>query len=103
MFDDGCALLCERRIEESAAKKQARIDSGQDVIVGVNKYRLSTAPSVDVLTVDNTVVRQKQIARLEVRRGAISVAAACVVGPFPDCGSVYRMVYDELLLLSRRR
>ena len=75
-------MLCEHRIEESAAKKQARIDSGQDVIVGVNKYRLSTAPSVDVLTVDNTVVRQKQIARLEVRRGAVTVALAWFFGRF---------------------
>eukprot|EP00455_Lapot_gusevi_P023434 TRINITY_DN2436_c0_g1_i2.p1 TRINITY_DN2436_c0_g1~~TRINITY_DN2436_c0_g1_i2.p1 ORF type:complete len:764 (-),score=366.63 TRINITY_DN2436_c0_g1_i2:167-2122(-) len=53
------------RIEEAAAKKQARIDSGEDVIVGVNKYQLKKQESVDVLQIDNTEVRNKQIARLQ--------------------------------------
>jgi methylmalonyl-CoA mutase len=53
------------RIEESAARKQARIDRGEDVIVGVNKYQLAEEPPVDILEVDNTSVREKQIARLE--------------------------------------
>ena len=53
------------RIEESAAKKQARIDSGQNVIVGVNKYKVkSGAGEVDVREVDNSSVRNAQIARL---------------------------------------
>jgi len=52
------------KIEESAAKRQARIDGGQEVIVGVNKYRLPDEQSVDVLSIDNTVVKQKQFARL---------------------------------------
>jgi len=55
-------------IEESAAKKQGRIDSGVDVVVGVNKYRLSAEEEqeerVDVLKIDNTEVRNKQIARM---------------------------------------
>jgi len=55
-------------LEESAARKQGRIDSGTDVVVGVNKYRLSTedeqSERVDVLKIDNTEVRKKQIQRL---------------------------------------
>jgi methylmalonyl-CoA mutase len=52
------------RIEESAARRQARIDSGQETIVGVNKYRLEKETEVDVLTIDNTRVRLEQINRL---------------------------------------
>ena len=52
------------RIEASAAEKQARIDSGADVIVGVNKYKPKTADKVDILEVDNVRVREGQIARL---------------------------------------
>ena len=53
------------RIEESAAKKQARIDSGQDVIVGVNKYQLAVEDPLHILEVDNQTVRKQQIDRLE--------------------------------------
>eukprot|EP00118_Oscarella_pearsei_P017978 m.181444 g.181444 ORF g.181444 m.181444 type:complete len:746 (+) comp39272_c0_seq12:67-2304(+) len=53
------------RIEECAAKKQARIDSGQDVIVGVNKYKLDQEESVEVLSIDNSKVRSGQIAKLK--------------------------------------
>jgi methylmalonyl-CoA mutase len=53
------------KIEASAAHKQARIDSGQDVIVGVNKYRLAQEPTVDIRDVDNVKVRQQQVARLQ--------------------------------------
>ncbi|GGR79151.1 methylmalonyl-CoA mutase [Deinococcus sedimenti] len=52
------------RIEESAARKQARIDRGEDVIVGVNKYRPTQDTPVDVLDIDNAAVRDAQIARL---------------------------------------
>lgn len=52
------------RIEEAAAKKQARIDGGEDVIVGVNKYKLAKEDLQDVLKIDNTQVRQSQIDRL---------------------------------------
>lgn len=52
------------RIEESAARKQARIDRGEDVIVGVNKYRPTAETPVDVLDIDNAAVRESQIARL---------------------------------------
>lgn len=53
------------RIEESAARKQARIDSGQDIIVGVNKYRLDEEDPLLILEVDNQTVRLQQIERLE--------------------------------------
>ncbi len=53
------------RIEEAAARKQARIDSGQDIIVGVNKYRLDKEDPLHILDVDNQKVRNGQIARLE--------------------------------------
>jgi len=53
------------RIEQAAAGKQARIDSGRDVIVGVNKYQTPEKPDFEILEVDNTAVRQEQIARLE--------------------------------------
>ncbi|WGH76946.1 methylmalonyl-CoA mutase [Tenacibaculum tangerinum] len=52
------------RIEEAAAKKQAKIDSGQDVIVGVNKYQLAQEDPLHILEVDNEAVRQSQIDRL---------------------------------------
>jgi methylmalonyl-CoA mutase len=52
------------RIEEAAARKQARIDSGKDTIVGVNKYRLEKEDPIDILEVDNTAVREAQIERL---------------------------------------
>jgi methylmalonyl-CoA mutase len=53
------------RIEESAARRQARIDRGDEVIVGVNKYQPADPEHVDVLAIDNTDVRRRQIARLE--------------------------------------
>ncbi|QOD62040.1 methylmalonyl-CoA mutase [Polaribacter haliotis] len=53
------------RIEEAAAKKQAKIDSGQDVIVGVNKYQLEKEDPLHILDVDNEAVRKSQIDRLE--------------------------------------
>ena len=53
------------RIEEAAARKQARIDSGQDIIVGVNKYALDHEDPLHILEVDNQVVRQQQIERLK--------------------------------------
>jgi methylmalonyl-CoA mutase len=53
------------RIEESAARKQARVDRGQDVVVGVNKYVPDDVEFVDVLDIDNTKVREEQITKLQ--------------------------------------
>jgi methylmalonyl-CoA mutase len=52
------------RIEEAAARRQARVDRGEDVIVGVNKYRTDDRHAVDILDVDNSKVRESQITRL---------------------------------------
>ncbi|MBX9797446.1 methylmalonyl-CoA mutase [Sphingomonas sp.] len=63
-------------IEEAAAAKQARIDRGEDVIVGVNKYRLAEEAPLDTLEVDNHAVREAQIARINAVKAARDDAAA---------------------------
>jgi len=77
------------RIEEAAAKKQARIDRGEDVIVGVNKYTLEREDDVDILEIDNDAVRESQIKRLaEIRQSrdqsavddALAAITACAAG-----------------------
>ncbi len=73
------AGIPKMRIEEAAARTQARIDSGRQTIVGVNKYRLDEPEQVDVLKVDNTSVRRQQIEklqRLRSERDEAAVAAA---------------------------
>jgi len=57
--------LPKMRIEEAAARRQARIDSGAETIVGVNRYRLEKEAPIDILEVDNRIVRRQQVARLE--------------------------------------
>ena len=74
--DSGWAKL---KIEAAAAEKQARIDSGKDVIVGVNKYKLAKEDPIEILDVDNVKVRDAQIARLQqikAKRDNAAVAAA---------------------------
>ncbi|KAA3439344.1 methylmalonyl-CoA mutase [Rufibacter hautae] len=56
--------LPKMRIEEAAARKQARIDAGKDVIVGVNKFRPETEEKLEILDIDNATVRESQLARL---------------------------------------
>ena len=63
------------RIEEAAARRQARIDRGEEVIVGVNKYRAEKEEEIDVREIDNTEVRESQIARLTSIRAARDEAA----------------------------
>ncbi|MGB7262489.1 MAG: methylmalonyl-CoA mutase [Albidovulum sp.] len=64
------------RIEESAARRQAMIDKGEEVVVGVNKYKLDKQDPIDILDVDNVMVREAQVARLEAIRASRD-AAAC--------------------------
>ncbi|MBX3453538.1 methylmalonyl-CoA mutase [Ferrovibrio sp.] len=64
------------RIEEAAARRQARVDKGEDVIVGVNKYRAPTQDVPDLLEVDNTRVREQQVARLSTIRNTRDKAKA---------------------------
>jgi methylmalonyl-CoA mutase len=66
----GMAAAIERglpklRIEEAAARRQARLDAGQDLVVGVNRWRLDREDPLEILEVDNTEVRRQQVARLE--------------------------------------
>jgi len=70
--DSGWAKL---KIEASAAEKQARIDSGKDVIVGVNKYKLETEDAIDTLNIDGNAVREGQVARLKQVRATRDTAA----------------------------
>jgi methylmalonyl-CoA mutase len=74
--DSGWAKL---KIEAAAAEKQARIDSGRDVIVGVNKYKLKTEDAIEARDIDNVAVREGQISRLKIikqNRDSALVAAA---------------------------
>ena len=74
--DSGWAKL---KIEAAAAEKQARIDSGRDVIVGVNKYKLKTEDAIEARSIDNVAVRDGQIARLKAiraKRDPVAVQAA---------------------------
>ena len=73
--DSGWAKL---KIEASAAEKQARIDSGKDVIVGVNKYKLATEDDVDTFEIDNVKVRDQQIAQLNTTKATRDGAAVAV-------------------------
>jgi methylmalonyl-CoA mutase len=83
--DSGWAKL---KIEASAAEKQGRIDSGRDVIVGVNKYKLATQDKVDAREVDNVAVRDAQIARLAaVRAGRDSVAVQAALAALTEAAS----------------
>ncbi|MCH2075660.1 MAG: methylmalonyl-CoA mutase [Rhodobacteraceae bacterium] len=67
--------LPKLKIEESAARRQAMIDRGDEVIVGVNKYRLEKEDEIDILDVDNMAVREQQVAKLERIRAGRDQAA----------------------------
>jgi methylmalonyl-CoA mutase len=73
------AGLPKLRIEEAAARRQARIDSGKEIIVGVNRYKLEQETPIEILEVDNTAVRERQIERLKkikAKRDSAAVEAA---------------------------
>ena len=95
--DSGWAKL---KIEASAAEKQARIDSGKDVIVGVNKYRLDREEQVEILEVDNQKVREQQVARLaQIRRTRDGAAVGAALEALTECA---RTGQGNLLGLSIR-
>jgi methylmalonyl-CoA mutase len=82
-IESGWAKL---KIEECAAAKQARIDSGKDVIVGVNKYRPADEEPVEVREIDNTAVREAQIARLrKLRAGRDAAAVRAALAALTEC------------------
>jgi methylmalonyl-CoA mutase len=69
------------RIEESAARRQAAVDRGDEVVVGVNKYRLKQEDPIDILDIDNAAVRDSQVARLErIRATRDAKACAAAIG-----------------------
>ncbi len=93
--DSGWAKL---KIEASAAEKQARIDAGRDVIVGVNKYKLATHDMVDAREVDNVMVRDGQIARLHaIRAGRDGARVQATLSALTDAA---RSGSGNLLALS---
>ena len=67
--------LPKMRIEESAAKRQARVDRGEEVVVGVNKYRVEEAEEIDILSIDNATVLAQQVKRLQKVRAERDEAA----------------------------
>ena len=74
------------RIEEAAARKQARIDSGNDTIVGSNRYRLEKEDPIDILAVDNTAVREAQIKRLnELRANRDEAKVKAALAAITEC------------------
>ncbi|MEP5764492.1 MAG: methylmalonyl-CoA mutase [Halieaceae bacterium] len=80
--------LPKLRIEEAAAKKQARIDRGDDVIVGVNKYTLDSEEEVDVLEIDNEAVRESQLKRLaDIRSSRDQAAVDAVLEQISQCAA----------------
>ncbi len=90
--------LPKLRIEEAAARRQARIDRGEEVIVGVNKYRLDEEPPVEILDIDNKLVRETQIERLErVRKTRDQTACETALAALTDAA---RTGTDNLLALA---
>ena len=78
--------LPKLRIEEAAARTQARIDSGRQTIVGINKYRLDHEDPIDILEIDNTEVRNEQCARLEqLREGRDEEAVRKALADITEC------------------
>jgi len=74
------------RIEEAAARKQARIDRGEDVIVGVNKYTIDSEDEMDVLEIDDTAVREAQVARLvSIRESRDEAAVEAILEKIYQC------------------
>jgi methylmalonyl-CoA mutase len=96
--------LPKMRIEEAAARRQARIDSGKETIVGVNKYGVSDEKPIDVLVVDNTAVRENQLARLQsvkARRNANDVEAA--LAALTNCAATGQGNLLELAVVAARK
>ena len=78
--------LPKMRIEEAAARRQARIDSGREVIVGVNKYQTNRKEEIEVLEVDNRAVRESQVRRLEeVRRTRNAAEVEAALAALTEC------------------
>ena len=96
--------LPKMRIEEAAARRQARIDSGKDIIVGVNAYRVEEETRLDLLEVDNTAVRAKQVERLErIRRERDASAVIAALDAIAECARSGNGNLLELSIEAARR
>ena len=92
------------RIEEAAAKRQAMIDRGQEVIVGVNKYRLDEEEPIDILDIDNEAVRASQIARLHsIRSGRDEEACTTALAELTRCAEADGNLLEAAVKASRAR
>lgn len=96
--------LPKMRIEEAAAKKQARIDAGKDIILGVNKFRVEDEPDIEILEVDNTAVRQKQIERIrQVKANRDEAAVQQALDALTRCAQTGEGNLLELAVEAARR
>ena len=92
------------RIEEAAAKRQAMIDRGQEVIVGVNKYRLDEEEPIDILDIDNDAVRASQIARLQsIRSSRDEAACEAALAELTRCAEADGNLLEAAVEASRER
>ncbi|TGL16154.1 methylmalonyl-CoA mutase [Leptospira meyeri] len=92
------------RIEEASARKQARIDSGKDVIVGVNRFRLDKEAPLDILDIDNTAVRIAQIKRLEqMKKDRDSTAVEAALNAITKCAETGEGNLLELAVDAARK
>ncbi len=92
------------RIEEAAARKQARIDSGEDVIIGVNQYRIREDSTVPVLDVDNIRVRQQQVSKLgEIKAQRDPASIEEILGQIRECAKTGKGNLLELSVEAARR
>jgi methylmalonyl-CoA mutase len=95
--------LPKMRIEEAAARRQARIDSGKEIIVGVNKYVVSDEKSIDVLVVDNAAVRDTQLARLsKVKTARHAQAVEAALAALTNCAATGKGNLLELAVAAAR-
>jgi len=96
--------LPKMRIEEAAARRQARIDSGRETIVGVNKYRVDDEKPIDVLVVDNAAVRETQLARLsEVKARRDPQAVGQALSALTECAKTGKGNLLELAVVAARK
>ncbi len=92
------------RIEEAAAKKQARVDRGEEVVVGVNKYVVDNPEMVDVLSIDNTAVRESQVARLtQVKADRDQVACEAALAALTEAAAGDGNLLASCIVAARAR
>jgi methylmalonyl-CoA mutase len=96
--------LPKMRIEEAAARRQARIDTGRETIVGVNKYRVEHEETIEVLEVDNRAVRERQIARLKQLKASRNQQAVDeALAALTECAATGKGNLLELAVEAARR